>query len=175
MNAREAAHLIRRADQDAKWKAADARAKALGGGMAFYDGPNGYTGGIVLSPEQAEVALPKLKRSERAIQAEILRLLHARGIVAYGMNRERAGYRRANHIGVKGLADISGWIPATCPIAHATFYRPPHDPLPLFIEVKRPGGKLTSEQAAFLRRAQADHCIAFMATSPADVAKALGL
>ena len=121
---------------------------------------------------RGKVALPKHR--ERDVQREILGLLHARGIVAYGINRERAGYRRASHIGIKGLPDISGWIPARCYLPTATFYRS-DTPLPLFIEVKRPGGTLTREQTAFLVSARADGCVAFMATSPADVVEALGL
>ena len=57
---RDASYLDAREEQDAKWKAADARARALGGGMAFHDGPLGYTGGIVLSPEQADALIARL-------------------------------------------------------------------------------------------------------------------
>ena len=57
---RNAEYLAARGGQDAKWKAANARALALGGGMAFYDGPLDYTGGSVLSPEQADALIARL-------------------------------------------------------------------------------------------------------------------
>jgi len=112
------------------------------------------------------------QRRERVIQAEILRLLHAHGVVAFGMNRERAGYRRASHIGVKGLPDIMGWVPVWA-IAR-TQATNVAGACPLFIEVKRPGGKLRPAQETFLAMARKDGCVAFKAESPADVAHELG-
>lgn len=100
---------------------------------------------------------------ERELQTQILKLLKEHGIFAFGINRERAG-KRASHVGVKGLPDIMGWLPKAIPWG-AT---------PLYIEVKRPKGKLTKEQAAFLKRAQEDGCIVFKAESLEDVKKEMG-
>lgn len=118
------------------------------------------------------MSAPAPRRRERDIQREILRLLHAHGVMAFGMNREHAGYRRASHIGVKGLPDIMGWVPVWAMARmQATNVV---GACPLFIEVKRPGGKLRPAQEAFLAMARKDGCVAFKADSPAQVAKELG-
>ena len=46
------------------------------------------------------------RRLERDVQAEITRLLVARGWLVLPLNREAAGKRGARHIGMKGCADL---------------------------------------------------------------------
>ncbi len=67
-----------------------------------------------------------------------------------------------------GISDLIGWV-KTCV----------HDELedislPVFIEVKRPGGRRRPAQEAFIAEAKADGCIAFFADCWEDVVKGFG-
>lgn len=97
------------------------------------------------------------QRPERAIQRAVLDVLRAHGILAWGIQRERAGRSRASHIGFPGHPDIAGVLPGG---------------RAMFIEVKRPGGKVTKAQsrAAFLLAQQG---AAFGFVHSVDEARAL--
>lgn len=77
------------------------------------------------------------ERPERAIQRAVLDVLRAHGILAWGVNRERAGRARASHVGFPGHPDIAGVLPGG---------------QALFLEVKRPGQQLTQTQRLALAR-----------------------
>src|SRR5262245_28720745 len=100
-----------------------------------------------------------LKRSETAIQREVLRYLATVGIVAWRNNTGavKEGDRFVR-FGLRGAADIIGWMPGGRFIA---------------IECKRPGEKPTAIQSAFLKRLHDDGGIAFVATSVEDVSREL--
>jgi|SRR5262245_13620512 len=74
-------------------------------------------------------------RPERAIQAAILALFRAHGLLAWGFQRERAGRRRASHIGFPGCPDVLGYLPGGRGLA---------------VEIKRPGAPLRPAQAQAL-------------------------
>lgn len=113
---------------------------------------------------------------ERVIQAQILAYLKARGYFVWRQNQggiptRKGGFRKFN--GMRGLPDLCGLLP------YRSTYNDPFNcltkpPQALFIEVKRPGGKLRPEQAAFLAKAKELGHLAFMAASVDDV-KAHGL
>lgn len=88
------------------------------------------------------------KRPERAVQAAILALLHARGVPAWPTNRE-AGVRRAlgnaritARIGGPGFADIVGIVPAPTARLVGQF---------VAIEVKAPGARTSRARAGAQR------------------------
>lgn len=77
-----------------------------------------------------------------------------------------------------GLPDIVGWIKAkkiTPPEGAILNYHmlPWPKAIPLFIEVKRPGGARRAAQIRFIDEAKADGCVAFFAESWADVVREL--
>ncbi len=109
---------------------------------------------------------PSLEATEREIQKSILDYLRAHPKVAWA-HRFNRGMVRSEYNGresftqfntCKGFSDIhfllKGGRAGYC-------------------EVKRPGGKLTDDQAAFLKDCTAGGALAFMATSAQDVANAL--
>lgn len=120
---------------------------------------------------------------EKVIQKQILDYLLAKGYFVWRQNQGgiptgKGGFRRFN--GLPGLPDICGLLGGP-PMAGLNIpdmgpYYAFRDGWPRFlgIEVKRPGGKLRPEQAAFIEKATALGHLAFMATSVADV-KARGL
>ena len=97
---------------------------------------------------------------EQDIQRAILQLLTLRGIPAWRANTgafkgTHNGVTRFVRFGTKGQADILGLLPPSGRL--------------LALEVKRPGGKLTREQDAFLRAITRAGGIAAMVTCPQDV------
>jgi hypothetical protein len=72
----------------------------------------------------ASARVPTPKRKESAIQAAVLGCLRAHGVLCWPTNREKGNWRRASHVGFKGLPDISGVLKGGRAI---------------FVEVKRPG------------------------------------
>jgi hypothetical protein len=97
---------------------------------------------------------------EQDIQRAILQLLTLRGIPAWRANTgaftgEYKGQTRFVRFGTKGQADILGVLPPAGRL--------------LALEVKRPGGKLTLEQDAFLRVITQAGGLAALVTSPAEV------
>jgi hypothetical protein len=77
-----------------------------------------------------------MARSERELQRSCLDVYHAYHILAWGVNRERAGFKRASHIGFKGHPDIAGVLP---------------NGRAFFCEVKLPGQRPTIEQTCAMR------------------------
>lgn len=119
---------------------------------------------------------------ERVIQKEILAYLTSKGYFVWRQNAGaiptgNGGFRAFN--GMRGLPDICGLLPQR-PFVLAELADPRYsngDWIPqqaLFVEVKRPGGKLRPEQAAFIDKANELGHLAFMATCLDDV-KARGL
>jgi hypothetical protein len=77
-------------------------------------------------------------RSEASVKRAIQHALKAMGVICFRMNSgkmiiEHKGRRRMISMAPAGTADILAFV----------------GPQPLWIEVKRPGGKLTREQEAF--------------------------
>lgn len=116
-----------------------------------------------------------VRRRERDIQREILRFLRTvPGIVVWktGAGLIPTADGRKVRMGHKGVSDLTGWrreeffgrSPLGFPVARF-----------LAIEVKRPGGKLTVEQQAFLRMVERDGGTVIVASSVEDVARGLGL
>lgn len=70
-----------------------------------------------------------------------------------------------------GIPDLVGWIPST--ILDAEVMPRTTWSLPLFIEVKRPGGARRPAQIRFIEEAKAGGCAAFFAESWTDVMREL--
>jgi hypothetical protein len=111
-------------------------------------------------------AVPARKESE--VLAEVLRYLRSRpDVVAWRVNTgamvgEYKGKRRFVRFGEPGQSDIQGYLTAE------------PWPRPFFLEVKRPGGKLTPAQLQFLVQRRADGCLAGAAWSADDAGWVLG-
>lgn len=97
---------------------------------------------------------------EKDIKREIMRYLQLHGVLAWVntstgiFDAKRGTYRKLNGIGMRvGVSDILG-------IYHGKF---------LAIEVKGPTGRLTQEQALFLKDVNDHGGIAFMARSVDEV------
>ena len=98
-------------------------------------------------------------RKESEIQREILRYLQARGIFAWkaGVGAMRAVYKntpRFVRFGQEGMSDIVGVLP------NGRF---------LAIEVKRPGGRVTTAQKVFMGHVNLKYGLAFIAHSVEEV------
>lgn len=117
--------------------------------------------------ERAKTSQPSLIPLERDVQRAIIEYLSAHRSVAFygrfnsgtaitGDAQGNTRYTRFNTI--KGFPDIHGMMKGG---------------RALYIEVKRPGGKLTDEQAEFLKKVRDSGGIGFMAESVEDVAVAL--
>lgn len=104
------------------------------------------------------------KPLEKDIQKAILDYLALRRIPAWRVNSgamvgEYKGKRRFMRFnGAAGHSDIAGVLSGG---------------RALFIECKRPGGKPTPDQLAFIETMKATGALAFVATSVADVERAL--
>lgn len=102
---------------------------------------------------------------ERDIQAACLHLLALSGVMAFRVNSgavtgEHNGKRRFFRFnGARGCSDILGVLPRS-----GRF---------LAVEVKRPGGKLTPDQAAFLDRIRAAGGLALVVRSDRELEAAL--
>jgi hypothetical protein len=92
---------------------------------------------------------------EQAIQNSILEYLHRRGILAWRIN---SGAVKAAHGGLITLA------PAGHPDIAGIYNKKP-----LYIEVKKPGGKVTKLQQTFIDTLLEAGALAFVATSIDDV------
>ncbi len=96
--------------------------------------------------------------SEEDILKEIVvRLWFEKKIPVWRINCPVGGKVRPN---TPGIPDLIGFVPRKN--THAQ---------PLFIEVKRPGGRRRPEQEQFIADAKADGCCAFFAESWDDVLK----
>lgn len=76
--------------------------------------------------------------------------------------------KRWNRYATPGIPDLVGWIPDN-PVG-----RPVGIAVPLFIEVKRPGGVRREAQKRFIEEARTGGCIAFFAESWNDCVMELG-
>lgn len=75
-------------------------------------------------------------RRERDVQAAVLAIFRAHGILLWKQNREKAGRRYAPHFGFRGLPDLGGVLPGGRAI---------------HVEVKRPGAKPTPAQVGAMQ------------------------
>ena len=86
--------------------------------------------------------------------------------------------KRWQRLSTPGLPDLLGWLllpgsigaNASSPIMRDL---PPNRPIPLLIEVKRPGGKRREMQERFIAEAKADGCCSLFAESWEDVVQSL--
>ena len=130
---------------------------------ALSDGP-GTSGAVVSRPPL------KLKPSvepESSVLANVLKalLLHPKVREAWRVNtgahvvpESDSGPRRYIKFGFRGCPDIHGWM---------------RDGRALYVECKRAGENPTEDQAAFLTKAKADGCVAFVARGIDDVLREL--
>lgn len=111
----------------------------------------------------------RLKPTEEDIMKQITDGLSLHGIEHFRVAERIPGMSK--RLSTPGIPDLVGWVSSsqsdglTCLDDHA---------LPLFIEVKRPGGKRRPAQETFIQRAKSDGCIAFFAQGWEDVAANLG-
>ena len=98
------------------------------------------------------------QRRESAIQAAVLGCLRAHGVLCWPLNRERAGYRRASHIGFRGLPDIGGVLTGGRAV---------------FVEVKRGSEQPSAYQRAAHEMLRAQGALVFTAWGVEDVAPGL--
>lgn len=110
----------------------------------------------VLTLKQIE----KISRSRResAIQASVLAVLRAHGILCWPQNREKGGRNRASHVGFRGLPDIGGILP---------------DGRAIQVEVKRPGQSLSIWQRSAHELLRSQHAVVFTVTSIDETRTAL--
>lgn len=116
------------------------------------------------------------KISEEHVLREIVDRLWLQAKIKVFRVRERIpdNRKRWQQLSTPGIPDLIGFIPWRTPI------QPPAVPdhtisaLPLFIEVKRPGGKHRPMQERFISEALADGCCAFFAESWGHVVLELG-
>lgn len=102
---------------------------------------------------------------ERHVVKEIVeRLWYQAKIKVKVINQPYAGKTPQN---VSGIPDLVGWIPRKLllPLPDSGVSRA----IPVYIEVKRPGGVRRPAQILFIEEARADGCVAFFAESWADV------
>jgi hypothetical protein len=99
-------------------------------------------------------------RKESAIQPAILGCLRAYGILCWPQNREKGNWRRASHVGFKGLPDIGGVMRGGRAIQ---------------VEVKKPGEPLGPYQRAAHEMLTKQGALVFTVTCVDDVQRALGL
>jgi hypothetical protein len=108
--------------------------------------------------------LPVLLESDVLVAVlEALELLRQQGKVGRFWRQNTGAHQidgRYVRYGTPGCPDILGWL------KNGRF---------MCIEIKRPGGELTPDQAAFLANAEKDGCFALVARSVDDVWKALDL
>lgn len=113
---------------------------------------------------------------ERHVLREIMdRLWLQAKIKVWQINQPVGGKVKQN---VPGIPDLIGFIPKGTPRTFDWKMGPVthHDwpALPLFIEVKRPGGRRRYMQEVFIEEASAGGAAAFFAESWADVVRELG-
>ena len=102
---------------------------------------------------------------ESVIQAQIMEYLLFKGYFVWRANNapifdaKRGAFRKAGKYAPKGLPDIGGVL---------------NDGRAFFIEVKRPGGKVSPDQQAFLDRANGLGALAFVAYSVDEVKVVMG-
>lgn len=74
-------------------------------------------------------------------------------------------------LSVPGIPDLMGWLPKSSGFIIFGETTPRSAPVPLFIEVKRPGGVRRTAQTLFIEGAKLDGCVAFFADCWADVVR----
>lgn len=99
------------------------------------------------------------KISEENVLREIVDRLWLQGKIKVWRIRERIpdNRKRWQQLSTPGIPDLMGWFVRTD--------WTPSPAIPLFIEVKRPGGKRRLAQECFIAEASADGCCAFFAES----------
>lgn len=111
--------------------------------------------------------------SEEMVLKEIVTRLWLQARIKVWQVRERIPGRGVPS--TPGIPDLIGWIPRKGVLA--SFTREPSDgnpcAVPLFIEVKRPGGVRRIAQIQFIDEAKLDGCAAFFAESFSDVVREL--
>lgn len=112
------------------------------------------------------------KLLERHIVKEIIdRLWYQARIKVWIINQPVAGKTAQN---APGIPDLIGYVPKRMVAGDNPFgLLSPVPAAPLFIEVKRPGGKRREMQKRFIEEAKAGGCIAFFAESWSDVVREL--
>ena len=117
---------------------------------------------------------PKTKKmelvllEEHVLQEIVDRLWLKAKIRMIRINQPVGGVVRQNEA---GIPDLMGWIPQTVEVYTGSVYK--KWAVPLFIEVKRPGGVRSPAQIRFIEDAKKDGCIAFFAESWIDVMREL--
>lgn len=108
---------------------------------------------------------------EKHVLREIMDRLWMQGkIKVWQINQPVGGKVQQN---VSGIPDLIGFIPWRTPLRAPCVPNYMKSALPLFIEVKRPGGHRRFYQERFIEEARAGGAIAFFAESWADVCKEL--
>ena len=106
--------------------------------------------------------------SEDDVVRQIMSGLAACGAKVY-RHKERIPRRQGDkNLSTAGIPDLFGWIPAGCRFLSPDLQK--HGiPIPLYIEVKKPGGEHRASQDKWVADAREDNVIAFFAESWADV------
>lgn len=107
------------------------------------------------------------KLLERHVVREIVERLWLQARIKMWVVRERIP--GVGQPSTAGIPDLIGWIPGP------KFSDQVQLAMPLFIEVKRPGGARRPAQEAFIAEARAGGCVAFFAESWDDVVKELSV
>lgn len=97
--------------------------------------------------------------TEEHVVRQITEGLWLHGVKVHRINQPVGGLTRQN---VPGIPDLVGWIPYKGNEAGRSA-------MPLYIEVKRPGGARRPAQILFIEEAKRDGCVAFFAESWDDV------
>jgi hypothetical protein len=115
-------------------------------------------------PKQKTIYRRQNRRIEKQIQRDVLYYLHVIGVMAWSVNsgcfsigdrfvRVFQDYRGQS---ISGIPDIMGYTKKGRAI---------------YIEIKKPGGRLTDNQKAFIENAQKVGCLAIVAYSILDIEK----
>ena len=105
---------------------------------------------------------------EHVLREIVDRLWLQAKIKMWRINQPVAGKTRQNEA---GIPDLMGWIPCKSPSQRLD--SGDERAVPLYIEVKRPGGVRRTAQIRFIEEARAGGCAAFFAESWTDVMREL--
>jgi hypothetical protein len=150
---------------------------ALGSGRAHFEWPEGRLMRRAKNVWDQKRGVWQPRISEEMVLREIVERLWLQArIMVVRINCPVGGKVRPN---VAGIPDLVGYVPKLRDYESGTVYEPGslvgviRQAIPLFIEVKRPGGARRVAQERFITEARAAGCAAFFAESWTDVIREL--
>lgn len=99
---------------------------------------------------------------EKHVVKELIVRLWANQIKVWQINNNIGGHLRPN---VAGIPDLMGHVPRRTELVFGGACYKTTSAIPLYIEVKRPGGVRSAAQIRFIEQSAQDGCVAFFADS----------